>query len=82
MMSTKALRIEMQKIPYQKNYEINSGASSYKVELIGANRQFDCLEISLVYDKCDAHKTIYNSYDLELASTLIKNVEIENALKN
>ena len=37
----------MQKTPYQKNYEIESGASSYKVQIAGASRQFDCLEISL-----------------------------------
>ena len=33
----------------------------------------------MVYEKSDAHKTIYDSYDLEVASTLIKNVELENA---
>ena len=36
----------------------------------------------MVSNKSDAHKTIYDSYDLELASTLIKNVEHENASKN
>ena len=36
----------------------------------------------MVYDKSDAHKTIYDSYNLELASTLMKNVELENALNN
>ena len=52
------LELECKKTPYQKTYEINSGASSYKVEFTGANRQFDDLEISSQYDKRDAHKTI------------------------
>ena len=38
--------------------------------------------MSLVYDKSDVHKTIYDSCHLELASALIKNVEIENASNN
>ena len=76
-MSNKTLRTGMQKTPYQKHYKINSGASSYKREFTGANRQFHYLEISLVYNKSDAHKTIYDSYNLELALTLIKNVELQ-----
>ena len=82
VMSNKTLRTGMYKTPYQKNYKINSGASSYKVEFIGTNRLFDYLDISLVYDKSDAHKTIYDSYDLELASTLTKNVKLGNASNN
>ena len=35
-----------------------------------------------MYDKSDVHKTIYDSYDIEHASTLIKNVELENASNN
>ena len=57
-MSNKTLRIEIQTTPYQKNYEISSGSSSYKLEFTGENRQFDYLEISLVQDKSDKHKTI------------------------
>ena len=40
------------------------------------------LEISLVYNESDAHKAIYYSYDLKLASALIKNVELENTSNN
>ena len=47
-MSNKTLRTGMQKWSYQKSYEIKSGASSYKVEFTGPNRQFDYLEISLI----------------------------------
>ena len=41
-------------------------------------RQFDWLEISIVYDKSFQHTTIYDSYDLELASNLIKTIKFEN----
>ena len=61
VMSNKTLRTGMYKTPHQKNYKINSGASSDKIEFTGTNRLFDYLDISLVYDKSDAHKTIYDS---------------------
>ena len=62
ILSNKNLRTGIQKTIYEKNYEIQSVASSYyKVEFTRANRQFDYLKISLVYDKSDAHKIIYNS---------------------
>ena len=41
-------------------------------------RQFDWLEISIVYDKSFQHATIYDSYDLELASKIIKTIKFEN----
>ena len=41
-------------------------------------RQFDWLEISIVYDKSFQHKTIYDSYDLEMASKLIRTIKFEN----
>ena len=37
-MSNKIVRTRIQKVPYRKDYEINSGASSYKVEFTVANR--------------------------------------------
>lgn len=43
-----------------------------------ANRQFDLLEILIIPDKSDKHNMIYNTYDLELASTTIQSLEIGN----
>ena len=57
-MSNKSLRTGMKETSYQNNYEINSSASSYKIEFPGANRPFGYLKISLIYDKSDGHKTI------------------------
>ena len=41
-------------------------------------RQSDWLEISIAYDKSFQHATIYDSYDLELASKIIKTIKFEN----
>ena len=53
----------------QKTYEINTGQDSIDVELLGTNRQFDWLEISLVHDK---HTTICDSYNREMVDQKIK----------
>ena len=62
----------------QKTYEINAGQDSIDVDFFGANRQFDCTELSLVYDKSDKHTTIYDSYNHELAAKRIKSVKLSN----
>ena len=64
--------------PYQQFFEINTGTQSFTCIFKGAQRQFDWLEISIVYDKSFQHTTIYNSYDLEIASKLIKIIKFEN----
>ena len=45
---------------------------------MGSNRQFDWIEISLVYDKSDKHTTIYDSYNFKLAAKYIKSVKLGN----
>ena len=50
-----------QKKTIQKRYEINVGQDSINIDFLGSNRQFDWLEISMVYDKSDKHTTIYHS---------------------
>ena len=40
-----------QRTPIQKTYEINVRQDSLDIDLLGANRQFDWTELSLVYDK-------------------------------
>ena len=57
-----------QKTPLQKIYEIHTGQDSIDVDILGANRQFDWIELSLVYDKSDKHTMIYDSYNHELAA--------------
>ena len=41
MVSKKILRMDTQKTPLQKTYEINTSQDSIDVEFLGANRQFD-----------------------------------------
>ena len=67
-----------QKTPLQKTYKIKQGSDSLNVEFLGANRQFDWLEISMVNDKSDKHSTIYNSYNRELAAQKIKTLQLSN----
>ena len=57
------------------------GQQDFVVDFIGANRQFDWVEISLVYDKSDKHLTIYNSYNTECAAKLVKSLEFANVSK-
>ena len=45
-----------QKTLIQKTYEIQKGSDSLNVEFLGANRQFDWIEISIVPDKSDKHR--------------------------
>ena len=76
--SETALRQGVLPSPYQQLFEINTGTQSCTCTFKGAQRQFDWLEISIVYDKSFQHTTIYNSYDLEIASKLIKIIKFEN----
>ena len=76
--SETALRQGVLPSPYQQLFEINTGTQTYTCTFKGAQRQFDWLEISIVYDKSFQHATIYDSYDLEIASELIKTIKFEN----
>ena len=67
-----------QKAPIQKTYEIKKGSDSLSVEFLGANRQFDWIEISIVPNKSDKHTTIYDSYNREMAAQLIKSLRLIN----
>ena len=67
-----------QKTLIQKTYEANIGQDSLDIDLLGANRLFDWIELSLVYDKSDKHTTIHDSYNVEMASKIIKSVKLTN----
>ena len=58
MLSSKVLRMGIQKTPYQKTYELQAGSQEFTVVFKGCNRQFDWLEISSLYNKSDKHLTI------------------------
>ena len=58
IVSKKPLRMGAQKTPMQKTCEIQKGSDSLSVEFLGANRQFDWIEISIVPDKSDKHANL------------------------
>ena len=58
MVSKKILRMGAQKTLMQKNYETNVVQDSLDIEFLGANRQFDWIELSLVYDKSNKYTSI------------------------
>ena len=72
LFSAKVLRMGVQKTPYQKTYELQASSQDFMVDFQGANRQFDWIQIFLVYDKSNIHLTAYDSYNAECASKFIK----------
>ena len=77
--SRTALRQGVLPAPFQQEFEINIGTQNFTCLFQGAQRQIDWIEISIVYDKSYHHETIYDSYDVELATKIIKSVKFENA---
>ena len=77
--SENRLRTGIQRTPYQKSYKLIAGSQSRTVTFNNAYKQFSFLEISLVFDRSDQHKSIYDSYNAEVASTAIKTIKLANA---
>ena len=48
------------------------------IGFLGANRQLDWIELSLVYDKSNKYTTIYDSCNVKMASKAIKLVRLTN----
>ena len=78
MVSKKIIRMGTQKTPFQKPYEISTGQDSIDIEFLGASKQFDWIELSLVYDKSGKHTMIYDSCNHKLAAKWIKLVRLSN----
>ena len=78
MVSKKTIRIGTQKALLQKTYDVNVGQDSVDIDFVGANRQFDWIELALVYGKSDKHTTVYESYIHDLAARRIKSVSFSN----
>ena len=78
LQSRRVLSTGIKPTPHQKSFEINVGTQSNVAEFKGVNKQFSFLEISLVYDKSEQHNSVYDSYNAELAATLILTVQLEN----
>ena len=59
-------------------FQISKGTQSLTVTFKGPQRQFEWLEVSLVYDKSCQHLTLYNSYGLGLAAKMVQSIKFEN----
>ena len=77
--SQTALRQGVLPAPFQQEFKVNKGTQDFTCQFLGAQRQIDWLEISIVYGKSYHHGTIYDSYEVELAPKLIKTIKFENA---
>ena len=71
----------VQQTQIQKANEIFVDSGSIDQDFLGCDRQFDWLEISLVYDKSDKCTAIQDSYNVELAANYIKSVNLENFIE-
>ena len=79
MISNNVLRTGIQLTPYQKSCEMVRGSQSRTVTFEASARQFYFLEFSLVYDSSEQHKSIYDSYNTEVAAVQISSINFENA---
>ena len=79
MISNKVLRTGIKKISYQKTYELIVGAQSRTITFKSINKQFSFLEILLAFDFSHQHKSIYDSYNAEVAVTIVSSIRLENA---
>ena len=78
--SKTALRQGVLTVPFQQEFEVNTGTQNFTCTLKGAQRQIDWRDwISILYDNLYHHSTTYDSYDVELAAKLIKTIKFQNA---
>ena len=79
IISDHVLRTGKKPALYQKSYQLNTGTQSYVLDFRRANKQLFFTGVPLVYEKSDQHKTIYDSCNIELASTKLQSLKSENA---
>ena len=57
------------------------GQDSLNNAFLVANREFDWIKISAVYDKSEKHTSIYDSYNVELAAKTKKSIKLSSFTK-
>ena len=68
MISNKVLRTGIKKTPYQKTYELVTGAQSRTITFESSNKQFSFLEILLVFDSSHS----INQYTIAMMLKLLQ----------
>ena len=57
------------------------GQDSLNNAFLVANREFDWIKISAVYDKSEKHTSIYDSYNVELNAKTKKSIKLSSFTK-
>ena len=57
------------------------GQDSLNNAFLVANREFDWIKISVVYDKSEKHTSIYDSYNVELTAKTKKSIKLSSFTK-
>ena len=78
MISNNVLGTGIQLTPYQKHYEMVRGSQSITVTFEASARQFSFIQFSLVYNSTEQNKSIYDSYNAEVAAVQISSIKFEN----
>ena len=79
MISNKVFRTGTKKTLYQKTYKLVTVVQSRTITFESSNKQFSFLKILLVFDSSHQHKSIYDSYNAEVAVTTVSSIRLENA---
>ena len=79
MISNNILRTGIQVTPYQKSYEMVRRSQSRTVTFQALVRQFSFLEFLLLYHSSEQHKSVYKSYNAEIAAVQISSIKPKNA---
>ena len=66
---------------YKKHTKFQLGLIQLTSIFLGSNKQFDWLEISIVFDKSEKHTTICDSYNVELAVNYMQLVKLSSFTK-
>ena len=73
--SNHVLRMGIKTTPNQKSYELVTGSQSRTVTFEASNKQFSLLEFLLAHDSSEQHKSIYDSYNAEVAAVQIGSIK-------
>ena len=76
-----SLRAGIRMTPYQQPFEFNTGTQWINGNFVSAIRLFAVLDVSLVCDKNDQLKTIYDSYNVEIEAIKNQALNIEKVWK-
>ena len=78
LISEHVFRTGIKPTSYKKSCNLIPGTESKVTDFQVVKKQFSFLSISFVFDSSDQHRSVYDSYNVELAGTKIMTVQAEN----